>query len=147
MLMDGVYTDYGLSLVLNGDCSPEEPIVFMAAPGTAPIIDGGYYEPLQWIQNVDNPKLYSTTLPEAASYTNLCLLNGKMLYPYPSFYSNLLVDTFSLAGLGFQYDGFVRDDQFIYIHTAEGTDPNVSEVVLSQAFRFLTVYGLSLIHI
>ena len=141
MLMDGVYTDNGLSLVLTGDCSPEEPIVFMAAPGTAPIIDGGYHQPLQWIQNVDNPKLYSATLPEAASYTNLCLLNGKMLYPYPSFYSNLLVDTFSLAGLGFQYDGFVRDDQFIYIHTAEGTDPNVGEVVLSQAFRFLTVHG------
>lgn len=141
MLLDGVYTDYGLSLVLTGDCSPEEPIVFMAAPGAEPVIDGGYYQPLQWIQNVDNPKLYSATLPEATSYTNLCLLNGKMLYPYPSFYSNLLVDTFSLAGLGFQYDGFVRDDQFIYIHTAEGTDPNGSEVVLSQAFRFLTVYG------
>lgn len=141
MLMDGVYTDNGLSLVMNEDCTSEEPIVFMAAPGAEPVIDGGYHVPLHWIQNPDNPKLFSATLPEAAAYTNLCLLNGKMLYPYPSFYSNLLVDTFSLTGLGFRYDGFVRDDRFIYIHTTEGTDPNMSEVVLSQTFRFLTVYG------
>lgn len=141
MLLDGVYTDYSLSLVLTGDCTPEEPIVFMAAPGAQPIIDGGYHHPLQWIQNPDNLKLYSATLPEEAAYTNLCLLNGKMLYPYPSFYPNILVDTFSLTGLGFQYDGFVRDDRFIYIHTTEGTNPNMSEVVLSQAHRFLTVYG------
>jgi len=141
MLMDGVYTDHDLSLVLSGDCTPELPIIFMAAPGAEPVMDGGYHQALQWIQNPGNPKIYSATLPEAAAYTNLCLLNGKMLYPYPSFYPNILVDTFSLAGLGFQYDGFVRDDRFIYIHTAEGTDPTTSEVVLSKGFRFLTVYG------
>jgi hypothetical protein len=141
MLMDGVYTEDGLSLTLTEDCSAEEPIVFIAAPGAEPVIDGGYHQPLVWNQNQSNPKLYSATLPEDAAYTNLCLLNGKMLYPYPSFYSNILVDTFSLAGLGFQYDGFIRDDKFITIHTSEGTDPYVSEVVLSKAFRFLTVYG------
>lgn len=141
MLMDGLYQDKELAITLTGDCPAEEPVVFMAAPGANPVFDGGYYQPLQWTQSQSNPNLYSAALPEAASYTNLCLLNGKMLYPYPSVIPNILVDTFSLTGLGFQYDGFVRDDKTIYIHTRDGTDPNESEVILSQAFRFMTIYG------
>ncbi len=141
MLIDGLYPDKELAISITGDCSSGEPILFMAAPGANPVFDGGYYQPLQWTQSQSNPKLYSAALPAAASYTNLCLLNGKMLYPYPSVTPNILVDTFSLTGLGFQYDGFVRDDKTIYIHTREGTDPNESEVILSQAFRFMTIYG------
>jgi len=141
MIKDGLYTDLNLALTLTADCDEAHPIQFLAAPGAQPVFDGGYSAPLVWTQHPNDPKLYSAALPAGTDFTNLCLLNGQMLYPYPVLNANVLFGNYNLVDLNLETDGFVRDNNTIWIKTAAGIDPNAGTVVLSKTFRFLTVYG------
>lgn len=141
MIKDGLYTDYNMALAIQTDCGQNNPIQFLAAPGAQPVFDGGYSAPLLWTQHPNDPKFYTAALPTGTDFTNLCLLNGQMLYPYPTTTGELLFGNYNLVNLNMDTDGFTRDNSFIRIKTQAGTDPNTSTVVLSKAFRFLTVYG------
>ena len=151
MIMDGVYTELEMVLHINEDCSSSSPIQFVAAPDASPVFDGGYYEDLSWTQDAEDPKLYSADLPSELAYTNMCILNGEFLYPYPTVYRLPEItclgqelepfNGYNLNELNFEKNGFVRDAHKIWIKTEEGIDPNNSDVILSQARKFLTVYG------
>lgn len=141
VLKDGSYTDLNLALTLTSDCDLASPIQFLAAPGAHPVFDGGYSDPLVWTPHASDPKLFSAALPAGTDFSNLCLLNGQMLYPYPSLTANILFGNYNLVDLNLDDDGFVRDNQVIWLKTKAGINPNLSDVVLSKTFRFLTVYG------
>ncbi|HLP92522.1 MAG TPA: T9SS type A sorting domain-containing protein [Saprospiraceae bacterium] len=141
LLMDGVYTQNGLQLTIQNPCTENTPITLMAAPGAHPVIEGGIQTPLAWTQHPSDSKLFSATIPQAAAHSNICVMDGKALYPYPSLTSELLLGGYHLAALNFGYDGFVRDENTIWIKTQAGTNPANAEITLSRSFRFLTVYG------
>jgi len=141
MIKDGLYADFNMALTIQTDCSENNPIQFLAAPGAQPVFDGGHSAPLVWTQHVNDPKLYTAALPSGTDFTNLCLLNGQILYPYPTTTAEILFGNYNLLSLNLETDGFTRDGSIIRIKTEAGTDPNAATVVLSKAFRFLTVYG------
>ncbi|HAD11942.1 MAG TPA: hypothetical protein DCF33_05835, partial [Saprospirales bacterium] len=141
VLMDGVYTQNGLQLTIQTPCTENTPITLMAAPGAHPVIEGGIQTPLIWTQHPSDPKLFSAAIPQTAAHSNICVMDGKALYPYPSLTSELLLGGYHLAALNFGYDGFVRDENTIWIKTQAGTNPASAEITLSRSFRFLTVYG------
>ncbi len=151
-LMEGnpgeVYDNLDIAFNITQNCTEATPIQLIAAPGEQPVIDGGYYDPLTWTQDPSDPNLYSASLPSAASYTNLCMLDGEVLYPYPTLsLTHSGIDTFylfnkyNLKDLNFNKNGFVRNHNTIWIKTTEGKDPNLSEVILSKSNKFLTIYG------
>jgi len=141
MIKDGLYTDFNMELSITADCNASAPIQFLAAPGANPIFDGGHAAPLNWIQHAGDPKVFTAALPAGTSYTNLCLLNGKMLYPYPTDFDHSWFGNYNLFDLNLEADGFTRDHTFIRIKTQAGVLPDTSSVVLSKAFRFLKVNG------
>lgn len=140
-LMDGVYETGDLQLNINQTCSERTHIVIMAAPGASPILDGGYHTALNWVQSQNDSTLFSANLPAAASYTNLCLLDGTRLFPYSTLGNNIFSGNYHLASLSYGFDGFVRDNSAIWLKTANGIDPRQSSLVLSQHFRGLTING------
>lgn len=142
-LMDGVYTDLSIVFRLNGSCTEEKPIHIMAAPGAHPIIDGAYQGTLAWTRNEHDTLLYRSNLPPNTGYTNICILNGNNLYPYPTLNAFWYFHDHNLRDLNFNADGFVRDESNIWIKTKAGTNPNNTDVTISKAFRFITVYGNS----
>lgn len=141
MLADGLYHDFNLALNLTTDCSENQPIQFLAAPGANPVFDGGYYEPLAWTASPLYPDLYVAPLPPECAYTNTCLLDGKLLYPYPAVVPKLLLGNFNLGTLNFGWDGFARDNNSIYFKTLDGKNPANASVILSKEKRCLTIYG------
>ncbi|MEZ4776332.1 MAG: T9SS type A sorting domain-containing protein [Bacteroidia bacterium] len=141
MVMDGIYDVEGLQLTISENCTENTPIILMAAPGARPVFDGAYRTKLEFAQLPTDAKMFYAELPIGTGYTNLCIVDSVMLYPYPSVSPNNLVGNYSLSALDFNYDGFVRDQSLIYIKTAEGTNPNNVSVTISKGFRFLTVYG------
>lgn len=141
MLEDGTYNTFGLSLSINTNCTENTPIQFFAAPGAHPIFDGGVSTPLVWTEHVSIPDLYSAAIPPAAAYSNICLLGNKALYPYPTLTADPLFGNFNLVQLNFGYDGFVRDNNVIWIKTQSGINPVDSVITLSNQWRLLTVYG------
>ncbi len=142
LLMDGSYSiSNGLTLNLNNPCTENTPINLMAAPNANPIVDGGQIITTSWTLDSNIPNLYSTPIPVGAEHSNICVLGNKALYPYPSVNSDPLLGGYNLATLNFDYDGFVRDENNIWIKTQSGINPNNETVVISKAFRFLTVYG------
>ncbi|MDX2248356.1 MAG: hypothetical protein SF052_16350 [Bacteroidia bacterium] len=141
MVMDGHYEVEGLQLILSENCTEGTPIILMAAPGAKPVFDGGYHTTIEFAQSPNDAKMFFAALPPGTGYTNLCLLDSVMLYPYPSVSANNLVGNYSLSALDLNYDGFVRDHSLIFIKTASGVNPNNVPVTLSKGFRFLTVYG------
>lgn len=141
MLKDGVYTDYDMGISINSNCTENTPISFLAAPGATPIFDGGYSSPLVWTPQASDSNLYATALPAGTDYTNLCLINGRLLYPYPSLVATPFLGDYNLIDLNFEADGFVRNDNAIWIKTQDHLNPNQCNVTISKAFRWLTVYG------
>jgi hypothetical protein len=141
MLADGIYTQNDLRLQLNKHCTANSPIVIMAAPGAKPIFDGGVQLNSGWQQDANDKTLYSRALPAGAAHTNICILGNRALYPYPSYQSEITMAGYHLAALNFGYDGFVRNETGIWIKTAAGENPNTAGVIVSAAYRFLTVYG------
>ncbi|MEM7373935.1 MAG: right-handed parallel beta-helix repeat-containing protein [Bacteroidota bacterium] len=141
-LMDGIYATGDMVLNIWSDCSPTAPIQILAAPGANPILDGGYHSPLEWNQSANDSALFFAGLPNSVSYTNLFLLNGVRLFPYSTLDPNIISGNYHLRALNFEFDGFVRDHQTIYLKTLAGTDPAQSSVVLSQRFRALTINGM-----
>jgi hypothetical protein len=141
LLLDGIYSDVGLALQIYNHCTEKTPIQFFAAPGAHPIIDGGITTTLTWTPNANLPNLYSANLPAGTDYSNLCLINGEALYAYPTLTANILFGNYNLVDLNFGFDGFVRNNASIWLHTQSGLNPNNSEITLSKAFRFLTFYG------
>lgn len=140
-LMDGVYTDLPISFHFYNSCTEETPINIMAAPGAHPVIDGAYQGKLTWTQSATDSLLYQASLPAGTGYTNICIINGNNLYPYPTLNAFWYFHNNNLRDLSFHADGFLRDNNNIWIKTKAGTDPNNSEVTISKAFRFITVYG------
>lgn len=138
---DGTYTIpfHGLQLIINNNCAESTPIILMAAPGAKPIINGGVAITTPWIQDPNDAKLYSNTLPANTGHTNICVLDTSMLYPYPTVDASLLYS--NLRDLTYGYDGFVRNDNNIWIKTQSGINPNTKMVIVSKNKRFLTVYG------
>lgn len=141
MLMDGVYTQLGNQLSINTDCDENKPIQLLAAPGAHPVFDGAVKITSTWTQHASDPKLFYTAIPPAAAHSNICVFGDRALYPYPSIAPEVLLGNYNLSALNFGFDGFVRDENTIWIKTQAGTDPDTVPVVLSSAFRFLTVYG------
>lgn len=142
MLMDGVYSvKEGISLVINQPCSELAPIIIKAAPGANPIMDGGQIINSIWTPHNTDSLLYYTSIPPDAAHSNICVMGGKALYPYPSLISDILLGNYNLSDLNFGYNGFVRNENTIWIKTFEGTNPNLENVIVSKAYRFMTVYG------
>ena len=139
-LKGGSYHAENLSLTINADCSAEQPINIMAAPNETPILEGGFDTPLTWTQSATDPLLFSAALPPNCAYTNLCLLDTILLYPYPTL-GTIAINEYNLAALNLYDYGFVRDANTIHIKTASGINPNNVPVVLSKAFTGLFVYG------
>ncbi len=141
VLTDGIYKDNGLQLSLLSNCSENNPILMIAAPGAYPIIDGGVKVTSNLTLHSSIPNLYSTNLPPNAEFTNTCVLGKTNLYPYPSVTADIIFGNYNLANLNFGYSGFVRDGNTLWIKTIDGINPNDSDVFVSTSFRFLTVYG------
>ncbi len=142
LLMDGNYSfTEGLALSLNNHCSESSPIILMAAPGAKPVIDGGQKITTNWTAHSTIPHLYSNAMPTNAAHSNICIMGNKGLYPYPSVVAEDVLGKYNLSDLNFDYDGFVRDENVIWIKTKEGINPNSEDVIVSKCFRFLTVYG------
>jgi hypothetical protein len=138
---DGIYSTNGLQLTLNSNCTENTPIVLIAESGAVPIIDAGTIITATWTPHPSIPDLYSIPTPPGTSHSNICVLGNTTLYPYPSLTANALLGNYNLSSLNFGYDGFVRDENSIWIKTQTGINPNDSIVRVSNAFRFLTVYG------
>jgi hypothetical protein len=141
LFMDGIYTDVGLALQIYNHCTEKTPIQFFAAPGSNPVIDGGVTSTLSWTPNANIPNLYSASLPTGTEYSNLCLIDGNAIYAYPTLTANIWFGNYNLVDLNFGFDGFVRNNSGIWLHTQSGINPNNFEVTLSKAFRFLALYG------
>ncbi len=141
MLMDGIYKVSELRLTLSTDCTEGTPIILMAAQGAHPIVDGGVVINKTWTLHSTVPNLYFTSLPSNSNFSNICLLGNKALYPYPALYPDLDAGKYNLKTLNFGYDGFVRNENYIWIKTQEGINPNDSTVTVSNANRFITITG------
>ncbi len=141
MLKDGVYKTKDLQLYLNSDCTENTPIILMAEPGASPTIDASSVISTTWSLHSTVAGLYSTLTPPGTSHSNICVIGNTALYPYPSLAGHSLLENYNLFDLNFGYDGFVRDENSIWIKTQSGINPNDSVVRVSDAFRFLTVYG------
>ncbi len=142
LLTDGTYSfTNGLALTINNPCTETTPIVIMAAPGANPVVDGGQNVTTNWTLHSTIPNLYSTPIPTGAEHSNICVMGNKALYPYPSVNPETLLGSYNLAALNFDYDGFVRDENTLWIKTQAGSNPNNETVIVSKSFRFLTVYG------
>lgn len=142
LLMDGIYAvKDGLSLNINNACTELSPIIIKAVPGANPIVEGGQIINSLWTQHNSIPHLYYTPIPPEAAHSNICVMGSKALYPYPSLISDFVLGNYNLIDLNFGYDGFVRDENTIWIKTLEGTNPNLETVTVSKSYRFLTVYG------
>lgn len=137
----GTYAVKDLQLNVSNNCNDVSPILLVAAPGATPIIDGGMVINSSWTQLSSSPNLYATTLPSSAAHTNICVVGNTSLYPYPTVSADLFFGNYNLSNLNFGYDGFVRDDNTIWIKTQAGINPNDSVVSISNSWRFLTVYG------
>lgn len=141
MFMDGVYSANNLQLNIANDCTDNTPILLTAAPGTNPIIDGGIMIKTPWTAHPTISNLYSTNIPSTAKHSDICVIGQTSLYPYPTLFADPLFGNYNLSNLNFGYDGFVRDENTIWIKTKAGINPNDSIVNVSMAWRFLTVYG------
>jgi Secretion system C-terminal sorting domain len=141
LLTDGLYKQNGFQLNLSTDCTANTPIILMAAPGAHPVFDAGIEISTEWTPHPMDANLYATAIPAEAAHSNICLLGNTAIYPYPSLTAELLLGGYHLANLSFGYDGFVRDENVIWIKTQAGINPNDSTVIVSTGFRFLTVYG------
>lgn len=140
-LTNGIYRDYNLVLHLTKDCSTEQPIIIKAAPDAKPIIDGSIQVETEWTAHSGINGMYYTSAPPNASHSSICLLGDRVLYPYPTIFGNILFGFYNLSELNLDHDGFVRDENQIWIKTQDNIDPNQVPVYVSQAFNFLTVYG------
>jgi hypothetical protein len=140
----GIYGIGEMALNLNSDCSEALPIVFKAATGETPILDGGIAPALNWIQDTTDSKLYRANLPAEAAYSTLCLLDSTRLYPYPAV-NQIVIGPAShpyyLKALNLGKNGFVRDANTVYIKTEAGINPNNAAVTLSRFKSCLTIYG------
>lgn len=140
-LKDGVYDEQGLALNLTKDCTENAPIQIVAAPGAQPVFDGGNYAKLNWKVHPGDPKRFYADLPIASEFTTLFILNDKALYPYPESSPLFQFGNYCLENLNFEYDGFVRTNAGIEFKTQSIVDPLKAQIILSKAFRFLTIYG------
>ncbi|MCS6935043.1 MAG: right-handed parallel beta-helix repeat-containing protein [Chitinophagales bacterium] len=142
LLLDGVYDVSNLNLNITSDCTPQTPIVIMAAPGANPVMDGGFHQPLVWTQDPFDSTLYSAPNQTAFNYTSLCIMGNERLYPYAILSPNGSFPNYpSLLNLGYGHSGFYRDKNSIWIKTAEGKNPNFHSVILSKSINCLTVEG------
>lgn len=141
MLTDGTYSDINMSLNIAASCPENSPITLTAAPGAHPVFDGAYPGNLTWTKDPGDPNLYSATLPSGTDFTNLCVLGNRALYAYPTLTANILFGNYNLSNLNLGFDGFVRNQNQIWLKTARGMNPGTSGVTISKAFRWLTVYG------
>ncbi len=141
ILKDGVYRVQNLQLTLNRSCTENTPIVLTADSGASPVVDAGTVVTTQWVPHPTKQNVYSTPTPEGTAHSTICLLGSIALYPYASVDANVLFGNYNLADLSFGYDGFVRDENTLYIATMSGVNPNDSVVRISNGFRFLTVNG------
>lgn len=141
VLKDGIYSTNNLQLTFNNSCTSGTPIILMAEAGATPVFDASTTITTSWTPHATIPNLYSTPTPPGTSHSNICILGNKALYPYPSVSANALLGNYNLSALNFGYDGFVRDENSVWINTNTGIDPNDSVVKVSNSFRFLTIYG------
>lgn len=142
MLLDGVYDVGEMTLNISSDCSPQTPIVIMAAPGANPVLDGGYHQQLAWTQHQFDPNLYEATLPGNCAYTTLCLLDSLRLYPYAGINSSNTIPTiYPMQNLDYGLSGFCRDGNIIRIKTLDGKNPSQHHVILSKRQWCLLVNG------
>ena len=141
ILKNGTYKIDGLQLTLNNNCTENSPIIITAEAGAKPIIDAGTIITSPWTSHASVPDLYSTPTPAGTSHSNICMLGNKALYPYPTLTADFSLGNYNLSELNFGYDGYIRDENTIWIKTKEGINPNDSIVTVSNAFRFITVYG------
>lgn len=140
MLLDGVYDVGNMTLNINSDCTPQTPIVIMAAPGAHPVLDGGYHQQINWTQDANDTTLYSTSINNQTPHllSSLCLLDGERLYPYPIDFNHQE----ALSNLFYGLSGFYRDFNKVFIKTVSGKNPNHHQVILSKWSNCLTVQGV-----
>ena len=141
ILLDGIYRDRELRIVLDRDCPAAEPISLIADSATSPVIDGGVTLGGGWERDPIDTALFKRSLPVEAAHTTVCVLADRLLYPYPSLYPEALLGGYGLTMLSYGNDGFVRDDKTIWIKTSDGRDPGTSTVTVSTAHYFLSVQG------
>ncbi|MBK7221355.1 MAG: T9SS type A sorting domain-containing protein [Saprospiraceae bacterium] len=141
VVKDGIYSTNGLQLTINNHCTEETPVLLIAEEGASPVFDASTTITTPWTPHPTISDLYSTPTPTGSSHSNICILGNNTLYPYPSLTANGLLGNYNLSTLNFGYDGFVRDENTIWVKTKTGINPNDSIVKVSNAHGFLTVYG------
>ncbi|MCS7037180.1 MAG: T9SS type A sorting domain-containing protein [Saprospiraceae bacterium] len=143
LLKGGVYTLGDLTLNLTEDCPESAPITLMAAPGETPVFDGGSYTQYTWYEGTGDTTIWWTNLPAHLEFNAMCIVDGERLYPYAFLTPSPLDPTYpSLWTLGYGLSGFYRNRfNRVFIKMLDGRNINRSQVIFSQKFTCLTVYG------
>lgn len=143
MLKGGTYTVGDLILNLTQHCSENSPITLLAAPGEQPVFDGGSYTNYTWYPGTGDTTIWWTSLPASLEYNALCVVDGERMYPYAFLTPNFLDPTYpSLWTLGYGLSGFYRNKfNQVFVKTLDGKNMNNAQVIFSQKFTCLTVYG------
>ena len=140
MLRTGDYDVGNLQISLTEDCTPASPIIFMAAPGEKPVLNGGDSTSYVWTPHPSDPNMYYTSVTPGLENGALCVMDGQRLYPYAS-----LATVFSgyphLSGLQYRLAGYYRRGLGYFIKTPDGKNPNGRTVVLSKYFNCMRIYG------
>src|SRR5262249_5020044 len=74
VLKGGDYSLGDMQLNLTQDCSEDNPIVLMAAPGETPVLDGGSHDQYNWVEVSGYPDMYYAAIDPTLGFNSLCLL-------------------------------------------------------------------------
>jgi hypothetical protein len=140
MFRGGDYAMGDQQISLTEDCTPGAPIIFMAAPGEKPVLNGGDSTQYVWTPHPSDPDLYYTTVSAGLENGAMCLMDGQRLYPYASL-TTVFAGYPYLVNLQYGLAGYYRIGLSYFIKTPDGINPNGRTVVLSRYSNFLRVYG------
>lgn len=118
VLRSGVYYQGDIRLPRSG--TAQAPIVIRGAPGEQAILDGSDPEEFIWTPGQGN--VYQTTAN--VSEPTLVMADGQRLYRYQN-----LED---LQALSWDLPGFFSQGYQVYVHLADGADPNEHELVVGR---------------
>ena len=160
-MMGGNYHIGGLNLTKSG--TTNAPITIRSKSGEAAILDGSDPEPYIWLPSQGNPGVFYTNLKDANANVNCVVIDDLRMYPYAKPSPDLLHLELSCI-LGFPVpigiSGMNRDPrpstlipfQFpnplykkLFVHLADGSDPNNHEVAVSLQRTCLSIENQSFI--
>lgn len=142
ILKGGTYEVGSMALNLSTDCSETSPIILMAAPGEKPILDAAERQNYTWTQHPSDTNIWFTNIPAALKYNALCMMDTLRLYPYALLFPNNLLPGYpSLSNLGYDWSGYYRLGNTVYIKTLDKKNPNNASIIFSNQFTCLSING------